>query len=117
LLDKVIELDFDGPQGKQAKQIGMAGTAGIFLILVTGICCLIKKLKKRNNNQVQVLAEDTDLPQLDGVKQIPMNSVYKSKEEMSSVDIEDAKLEQAELATIEPKNEEEYNSKTKLQSQ
>jgi len=104
-LDKVIELDFDGPKGQQAKAMLVATAAGLAVIFCVCLCCCIKKCKKvRAKNQVLVLAEETDLPQLDSVKAVgPSNKVVKaSKDDMTSID-----MEEGSSRAVQPN---EYNS-------
>lgn len=63
VLDKMIELDFDGPMGQQAKAMLVAAAAGLAVIFCVCVCCCVKKCKKaKAKNQVVVLAEETDLP-------------------------------------------------------
>jgi len=63
----MVELDFDGPMGQQAKAMLVAAAAGLAVILCVCLCCCVKKCKKvkaivKAKNQVVVLAEETDLP-------------------------------------------------------
>jgi hypothetical protein len=63
VLDRIAELDFDGPKGQQAKAMLVAAAAGLAVICCVCLCCCIRKCKKaRAKNQVVVLAEETDLP-------------------------------------------------------
>ena len=63
VLDYMLNLDFDGKTGQEAKFVSLAAIAALTVVLCTCLCCCVRKCKKaRSSNQVIVLAEETDLP-------------------------------------------------------
>ena len=65
VFDLALELDFDGPMGKQAKAVAIAAVVAVGLIFCAGFCCCVRRCKRaRADNKVVVLtgeAEDEEL--------------------------------------------------------